>query len=118
MLKQMANAGLLNLETKSVTGKSLGENISNAAVRNQEIIRPLDNPYSREGGIAILKGNLAPDGDVVNVAVARKCQAQRPGTCLWQPEEAFEAIMDQRLIKATWDLSAMKVPRRSGMREC
>ena len=46
----------------TVTGKTVGENIKDAVNKNPEVIRPLDNPYSKTGGLAVLKGNLAPDG--------------------------------------------------------
>ena len=49
----------------TVTGKTVGENIKNAVNRDPEVIRPVDNPYSKTGGLAVLKGNLAPDGSVV-----------------------------------------------------
>ena len=49
----------------TVTGKTIGEAVKNAVNRNPEVIRPTDNPYSKTGGLAVLKGNLAPDGSVV-----------------------------------------------------
>ncbi len=58
----------INPKTLTCTGKSLEENIKDAEVKDMEIIRPLDNPYDKEGGIAILKGNLAPRGSVVKIA--------------------------------------------------
>lgn len=51
----------------TVTGKTIGENIKDAVNKTPEVIRPVDNPYSKTGGLAVLKGNLAPDGSVVNV---------------------------------------------------
>ena len=58
----------INQDTLTCTGKTLGENIKDAEVADDEVIRPLSNPYSKEGGLAILKGNLAPRGSVVKVA--------------------------------------------------
>ncbi|MCZ3365706.1 MULTISPECIES: dihydroxy-acid dehydratase [Methanobacterium] len=58
----------INQDTLTCTGKTLGENIKDAKVADEEVIRPLSNPYSKEGGLAILKGNLAPRGSVVKVA--------------------------------------------------
>ena len=49
----------------TVTGKTVGENIKDAVNKNEEVIRPVSNPYSKTGGLAVLKGNLAPDGSVV-----------------------------------------------------
>ena len=59
---------LLNTDCLTVTGKALGENIADAEIENPEVIRPLDNAYSKTGGLAILKGNLAPNGCVVKTA--------------------------------------------------
>ena len=60
--------GKINQDALTCTGKSIGENIKDAEVANEEVIRPLSNPYSKEGGLAILKGNLAPRGSVVKIA--------------------------------------------------
>ena len=65
VMKELADAGLLNTDCMTVTGKTVGENIKNAVNLNPEVIRPLDNPYSKTGGLAVLSGNLAPDGSVV-----------------------------------------------------
>lgn len=65
VMKELADAGLLHTECMTVTGKTIGENIKNAVNKNPEVIRPLDRPYSKTGGLAVLKGNLAPDGGVV-----------------------------------------------------
>ena len=60
--------GKINQDALTCTGKSIGENIKDAKVADEEVIRPLSNPYSKEGGLAILKGNLAPRGSVVKIA--------------------------------------------------
>ena len=65
VMKELADIGLLNTDCMTVTGKTVGENIANAVNKNPEVIRPVDNPYSKTGGLAVLKGNLAPDGSVV-----------------------------------------------------
>jgi dihydroxy-acid dehydratase len=65
VMKEISQLGVIDLKSKTVTGKTVGDNLKGAAVLNREVIRPLDNPYSKEGGIAILRGNLAPDGAVV-----------------------------------------------------
>ena len=65
VMKEIAGLGLLNLDCMTVTGKTVGENIANAVNRDPEVIRPVDNPYSKTGGIAVLKGNIAPDTAVV-----------------------------------------------------
>lgn len=65
VMKELAKKDLLNLDLITATGKTVGENIENAVNRNPEVIRTIDNPYSETGGIAVLKGNLAPDTGVV-----------------------------------------------------
>ncbi|NLJ75902.1 MAG: dihydroxy-acid dehydratase [Peptococcaceae bacterium] len=120
VLKQLAEADLLYPETKTVTGGTLLENISRASVRNQEIIRPLDNPYSQEGGIAILKGNLAPDGAVVKQsAVAEEMlRHSGPARIYNSEEEAFEAIMNGKINKGDVVIIRYEGPKGGpGMRE-
>ena len=65
VMKELADAGLLHLDCMTVTGQTVGENIKNAVNKNPQVIRPLDNPYTKTGGLAVLSGNLAPDGSVV-----------------------------------------------------
>jgi len=65
VMKRLAQKGLMDTSVLTATGKTLGENLESAAVRNDDVIRPLDNPYHAEGGLAILRGNLCPDGAVV-----------------------------------------------------
>ncbi len=65
VMKELSELGLLNLDCMTVTGNTIGENIRDAVNRDPEVIRPLDRPYSKTGGLAVLKGNLAPDGSVV-----------------------------------------------------
>ena len=65
VIKDINKLGVIDLKAMTVTGKTVGDNLKDAGVLNREVIRPLDKPYSKEGGIAILRGNLAPDGAVV-----------------------------------------------------
>ncbi len=65
VMKELSKKGLLDLNVMTVTGATLGENIANVENANPDVIRPIDNPYHDEGGLAVLKGNLAPDGAVV-----------------------------------------------------
>jgi dihydroxy-acid dehydratase len=120
VLKQLADAGLLQPETKTVTGKSLGENISGAAVRDKQVIRPMDDPYSKEGGIAILRGNLAPDGAVVKQsAVAKEMLKHRGPARVYNSEEkAFAAIMEGEINKGDVVIIRYEGPKGGpGMRE-
>jgi len=88
-------SGLLKLETKTVLGKSFGEIIAGAKVKNRDVIRPLSQPYASTGGISILFGNLAPDGSVVkSAAVASEMLVHRgPARVFNSEEEATAAIM-------------------------
>ena len=65
VMNELNKIGLLHTECMTVTGKTVGENIKGCVNKNPEIIRPVENPYSKTGGIAVLKGNLAPDTAVV-----------------------------------------------------
>ncbi len=88
-------SGLLKLEANTILGKSLGEIIAGAKVKNREVIRPLSQPHAPTGGISILFGNLAPDGSVVkNAAVASEMLVHRgPARVFNGEEEATAAIM-------------------------
>lgn len=94
VLKELAEAGLLDTSVMTVTGKTLGENIENARNLDSNVIRPLDNPYSKTGGIAVLRGNLAPDGCVVKrSAVAPEMLVHRgPARVFNSEEEAISVI--------------------------
>lgn len=65
VMHELSKLGLINTTLPTCTGKTVGENIEGCEIKNTEIIRPVTNPYSKTGGIAVLKGNLAPDGCVV-----------------------------------------------------
>lgn len=89
--------GLLHLETRTVTGKSLGENLKTAKVMDRQVIRPLSEPYATSGGITVLFGNLAPDGAVVkSSAVAPEMLVHRGPARVFDSEaETTKAIMNQ-----------------------
>jgi len=65
VMKELADIGLLNTDCMTVSGKTIGECIATAYNKDEEVIRPVDKPYSKTGGLAVLSGNLAPDGSVV-----------------------------------------------------
>lgn len=120
VLKQLADQGLLEANEITITGKTLGENISRAAVKNPEVIRPLNDPYTKEGGIAILRGNLAPDGAVVKQsAVAREMLVHSgPARVFDSEEEAFNAIMERKINKGDVVVIRYEGPKGGpGMRE-
>lgn len=99
VMNELSKKNLLKLDCMTVTGKTVGENIKCAYNRNEEIIRPIDNPYSQSGGIAVLKGNVAPDGCVVKQsAVAEEMMAHRgPARVFNSEEEAITAIYGKQI---------------------
>ena len=94
VMNELADLGLLNLDCMTVTGKTIGENIKGCVNRNPEVIRPLDNPYSKTGGLAVLKGNLAPDGSVVkrSAVVEEMMVHEGPARVFECEEDAIAAI--------------------------
>lgn len=99
VMKELLDAGLLNGDVMTVTGKTLAQNVKDSRVIDPEVIRPLDNPFSKEGGLAILKGNLAPDGCVVKrSAVAPEMLVHEgPARCFNSEEEAIRYIYDGKV---------------------
>jgi len=96
ILKEISKVkGLLNLDCVTVTGKTLGKNIGGAAVKDAQCIRSLDKAYSERGGLAILRGNLAPDGAVVKSAgvASSMLQHRGPAVIFDSQEEACEGIL-------------------------
>ncbi|MCA1998135.1 MAG: dihydroxy-acid dehydratase [Armatimonadetes bacterium] len=91
--------GLLHLDAKTVTGRTLGENIADAEIRDPQVIRPLENAYSPTGGLRILFGNLAPEGAVVKTAgVSPKMMRHKgPAVIFESQEEACEGILGGRV---------------------
>ena len=94
VLNELSTQGLINLDVMTVTGKTLGENIANCVNRDPEVIRPIDKPFSQTGGIAVLRGNLAPDGCVVKrSAVAPEMLVHEgPARVFNSEEESIAAI--------------------------
>lgn len=99
VLSELSKKVELNLDCITVTGKTLGENIEGASVQDYEVIRPIDNPYSETGGIAILRGNLAPEGAVVKRAAVLQQMLvhEGPAKVFNSEEEANAAIFDKKI---------------------
>ncbi|WP_294405374.1 dihydroxy-acid dehydratase [uncultured Clostridium sp.] len=99
VLSELSKKVELNLDCMTVTGKTLGENIKGASVKDYEVIRPIDNPHSETGGIAILRGNLAPDGAVVKRAAVlpQMLVHEGPAKVFDSEEEANAAIFDKKI---------------------
>lgn len=95
VLNELSKAGLISTDEITVTGKTIQQNFANDNILDERVIRGLDNAYKEEGGIAILKGNLAPDGAVIKQsAVESEMMTHRgPARVFESEEEAYEAIM-------------------------
>lgn len=101
VLKEISKLGLLDTSVMTCTGKTLGENIADAVNRDPDVIRPVENPYSKTGGIAVLRGNLAADGCVVKrSAVAPEMLVHEgPAKVFESEEEAIAAIYGGKIEK-------------------
>jgi len=100
ILKEISKIpNLLNTDCLTVTGRTLGENIADAEIKNPEVIHPLDNAYSKTGGLAILRGNLAPDGCVVKTAGVAEAMLTHtgPAVIFESQEEACDGILAGRV---------------------
>ena len=120
VMKELADIGLLNTDCMTVTGKTVGENIANAVNKNPEVIRPVDNPYSKTGGLAVLKGNLAPDGSVVKrSAVCDEMMVHEgPARVFDCEEDAIAAIKGGKIVAGDVVVIRYEGPKGGpGMRE-
>ncbi len=120
VMNELAELGLLHLDCMTVTGKTVGENIKGCANKNPEVIRPLDNPYSATGGLAVLKGNLAPEGSVVKrSAVAQEMMVHEgPARVFDCEEDAIAAIKGGKIVAGDVVVIRYEGPKGGpGMRE-
>ena len=120
VMNELSKKNLLNLECMTVTGKTVGENIANCVNRNPEVIRPLDNPYSQTGGLAVLTGNLAPDGGVVKrSAVCEEMMVHEgPARVFECEEDAIAAIKGGKIVAGDVVVIRYEGPKGGpGMRE-
>ncbi|MFP4310145.1 MAG: dihydroxy-acid dehydratase [Desulfococcaceae bacterium] len=120
VMKTLAGGGLINENCITVTGKTVGENIQAAEVLDPEVIRPLDRPYHRQGGLAVLFGNLAPEGCVVKQSAVREemLRHEGPARVFECEEDASAAIMDGKIQAGDVVVIRCEGPRGGpGMRE-
>ena len=120
VMNELSKKNLLNLDCMTVTGKTVGENIKNCINKNPEVIRTIDNPYSQTGGIAILKGNLAPDSGVVKrSAVAPEMLVHEgPARVFDCEEDAIAAIKGGKIVAGDVVVIRYEGPKGGpGMRE-
>lgn len=100
VMAELNKKGLLHTDCLTVTGKTVGENIAGAVNKNPEVIRPIENPYSVTGGLAVLKGNLAPDGSVVkrSAVVDEMLVHEGPARVFDCEEDAIDAIKSGKIV--------------------
>ena len=120
VMNELSKRGLLNLDCLTANGTTVGENIKNCVNKNPEVIRPVENPYSQTGGIAVLKGNLAPDSGVVKrSAVAPEMLVHEgPARVFDCEEDAIDAIKSGRIVAGDVVVIRYEGPKGGpGMRE-
>ena len=120
VMKELADIGLLHTDCMTVTGETIGENIKNAVNRNTDVIRTVENPYSKTGGLAVLKGNLAPDGSVVkrSAVVEEMMVHEGPARVFDCEEDAIAAIKGGRIVAGDVVVIRYEGPKGGpGMRE-
>lgn len=120
VMNEIAKLGLLNLDCMTVTGKTVGENIKGCVNKNPKVIRPVENPYSKTGGIAVLRGNLAPDSCVVkrSAVVPEMLKHQGPARVFDCEEDAISAIKGGKIVAGDVVVIRYEGPKGGpGMRE-
>jgi dihydroxy-acid dehydratase len=120
VMNELSKKGLLNLDLITATGKTVGENIKNAVNKDPDVIRPIDNPYSETGGIAVLKGNLAPDSGVVkrSAVVPEMMVHEGPARVFDCEEDAIAAIKGGKIVEGDVVVIRYEGPKGGpGMRE-
>jgi dihydroxy-acid dehydratase len=120
LLNMSLAAGLIQGNTVTVTGKTLADNVKGCRILNPEVIRPLDNPFSPEGGLSVLRGSLAPDGAVVKTAAVAPEMLKHtgPARVFNSEREAFKAVSKNRIKKGDVVIVRYEGPRGGpGMQE-
>ena len=120
VMKEISKLGLLNLDCMTVTGKTVGENIKNAINLDTDVIRPAENPYSKVGGIAVLKGNIAPDSCVVkrSAVLPEMLKHSGPARVFDCEEDAIAAIKGGKIVPGDVVVIRYEGPKGGpGMRE-
>ena len=120
VVKELCDIGLINQDCMTVTGKTIGEAVKNSVNRDPEVIRTVDNAYSKTGGLAVLKGNLAPDGSVVkrSAVVPEMLKHEGPARVFDCEEDAIEAIKGGKIVEGDVVVIRYEGPKGGpGMRE-
>ena len=120
VMTELNKIGLLDTSCMTVTGKTIAENIQGVVNKNPEVIRPVENPYSKTGGIAVLKGNLAPDSAVVkrSAVVPEMMVHEGPARVFDCEEDAIAAIKGGKIVEGDVVVIRYEGPKGGpGMRE-
>ncbi|MCY1714111.1 dihydroxy-acid dehydratase [Caproiciproducens galactitolivorans] len=120
VMKEISKLGLLQTDLITCTGKTVGENIADSVNLDPEVIRPVENPYSKTGGIAVLRGNLAPDSCVVkrSAVAPEMLKHEGPARVFDSEEEAIEAITSGKIVPGDVVVIRYEGPKGGpGMRE-
>lgn len=120
VLKELSKKNLVDVKVLTVTGENLEESLSEAEVKDSEVIRPIDKPYAPSGGLAVLRGNLAPDGAVVkqSAVAAEMLKHEGPARVFKSEEDAIEGILTGKIDKGEVLVIRYEGPKGGpGMRE-
>ena len=120
LMKELSRGGLIHEDPLTVTGKSIGDNLRGKKILNPEVIRPLEKPYHPTGGLAVLFGNLAPEGAVVKQSAVDEVMLrhQGPARVFDSEEEAIKVILDRKIKKGEVIVIRYEGPKGGpGMRE-
>ncbi|MEA4934948.1 MAG: dihydroxy-acid dehydratase [Lawsonibacter sp.] len=120
VMAELAKANLIDTSLLTCTGSTVAENLADVVNRNPEVIRPIENPYTKTGGIAVLKGNLAPDGCVVkqSAVAPEMMHHEGPARVFNSEEEAIEAIYARKIVAGDVVVIRYEGPKGGpGMRE-
>jgi len=119
-MKELSRGGLIHQDCLTVTGRSVGENLKGKKVFNSEVIRPLERPYHATGGLAVLFGNLAPEGAVVKRSAVDEAMLEHrgPARVFNSEEEAIKVILNGKIKKGEVVVIRYEGPKGGpGMRE-
>lgn len=119
VMKVLLDAGLLHGDALTVTGKTVKENLKNVKFpKNQQVVRPVENPFKSSGGLVILRGNLAPEGAVIKVAGLHKTHHKGPARVFNSEEETFDAVQKRQIKPGEVAVIRYEGPKGGpGMRE-
>ena len=118
ILRELLDAGLLDGDALTVTGRTMGEELESAGSVDGEIVHPIDRPVHTDGGLSVLRGSLAPNGAVVKIASTQQRSFRGPARVFGSEEEAMDAVVEGRIVAGDCIVIRDEGPRGGpGMRE-